>query len=116
MYREASYPGIPSEWRHESTGQPLSWSPMKHLASRTHVVPHGHHFELTKTALVRCAVSGCEAEMLPRTNRVRVEPENLSEKQTALRASRRRGAVRGSAAKRAQATPPEGNPDYGNPE
>lgn len=65
MYKEPSWPSIPSEWRHTSSGHAISWTPTKHVAGHTKVETHGHRWKPTRSKyLDRCSVEGCEAEMV----------------------------------------------------
>jgi len=65
IYRGQPYPGVATEWSHRSSGQPVSWMPVKHLAAFIKVTPHGHRFAASTTEAVACTVSGCTAEMEP---------------------------------------------------
>lgn len=100
IYRERPYPGVATEWRHHSSGQPISWSPEKHLAGQTKVVPHAHRFRASKAAVATCEVTGCDTTM-PRLDKVAIEAAVLhrrttskSDKEAAMQESRERGAKR----------------------
>lgn len=93
LYKEPSFPGVPSEWRHRSSGHPMSWSPTKHIASLTRVVAHAHRFLPVAGNQDRCGVSGCDAEMPPVNKAQRTAERTQKQQETA--ASRERGAQRG---------------------
>lgn len=101
MYKEPPYPGVASEWRHASTGQPLSWSPGKHLASLTQVNAHAHRFAFVKgSAFEACTVQGCDAEMQHVGTRQERREVALSERERATQESRARGQARGRASQK----------------
>lgn len=82
-----------------SSGQPISWMPAKHLASKTRVDPHTHRFEESAKGMDECVVQGCEAEM-QHVNKESRRAEALTERQKATQASRLRGAHKGGEVKR----------------
>lgn len=97
MYKEAPYPGVPNEWRHRSTGQPVSWNPGKHLAGAAAVDPHQHRFEQPQSADrtprgAVCAIAGCDAtrQDAPVSEKL---PAPLTGRAAREAVSRRRGVI-----------------------
>lgn len=94
IFREPSYPGVPSEWRHVSSGHPVSWLPVKHSASLTGVGAHVHRFPQSLLGSSHCTTEGCDAELRAYTVKP-VDDEDRSEREKADDVSRKRGSLRG---------------------
>jgi hypothetical protein len=99
MYKMPLYPNEPAEWKHTSSGAPMSWSPERHLAGTAMLQPHNHRFPKVQPGKVStCEVNGCGAS-LKRFDSVKVEPiRNAKEEQ--MYQSRLRGAATTSAKKK----------------
>lgn len=111
IYRERPFPGVPIEWRHHSTGQPISWSPSKHLAGRVLVEFHVHRFPPRRTGTIGCTIEGCEAVM-PVLDRAALRAaaearknEAKSGKEAAMAHSRALGAHRGRVTQKSRNCP-----------
>lgn len=98
MYREQPYPGVATEWRHRSSGHPISWMPTKHVAGTKRVAVHMHRFAVSKTVTV-CEVAHCDAEMQPLDKEAisaaaqQRKTKDKTAKEAALQESRERGAA-----------------------
>lgn len=92
IYRETPYPGVPSEWRHVSSGAPTGYSPREHLASLTEVGRHGHRWTEAFDGLRTCEVEGCGAQLVNRPREVVQKHNAVSDRAAAVQESRRRGS------------------------
>ena len=66
IYKTPMAPQTPTEWRHASSGHPLSWSPDKHAAGVLRPQQHAHAWVLVRrdSDLHICAFVSCDSEML----------------------------------------------------
>jgi len=108
VYRTPLTPGVPTEWRHTSSGHAVSWRPEKHVAGLAKPRVHAHrwveqpHLELQQQHLEQQAVSArvsvrvCEegscGALLAAVGAGLVPDRQLSEKDAKMRESRLRGA------------------------
>lgn len=82
-------PGEPTEWRHDSSGHVVSWSPERHIAGTARVRQHAHKWDDGATGVLRCTVEGCDSEAMVRELQ---KPEvKLTEKEAHVARSRKRG-------------------------
>jgi hypothetical protein len=103
MYKTPLSPMEPTQWRHDSTGHAISWTPTRHTATVKRVPRHAHRWCSESSGcegeVVACTVTGCDTKMLDTRKRV-VEAAPLTEKEQHVAESRRRG---GDAKRRLQA-------------
>lgn len=91
MYQMPASRGQASEWRHESSAHPISWTPDKHIAGPHEVYEHQHRWSPPVDEVQSCEVVGCDATMLVF---IRTEPnkKNMSYQEKRDAESRKRGS------------------------
>lgn len=92
IYQMPAGRGSPSEWRHNSSAHPISWSPDRHIAGPVEVHEHQHAWGKTdKQSIKHCEVTGCDATVID----IKPQPstKQLSEREQREQASRMRGAA-----------------------
>lgn len=103
MYKTCVQVGEATEWRHSSTGRPLSWCPEKHNATPARVRSHAHRWD-GEAGAVHCTFTPCDAETVllarecadaPKRPFIRHKPSAVTARKAAARRAAEREAARG---------------------
>ena len=75
IYRTPLTADAPTEWRHKSSGRPLSYSPQQHIAKVVDMPKHAHKWTGRIGSVRACGVDQCDSAYISRSSKADREAE-----------------------------------------